>query len=380
MEPLTRTGRFVLRSTVATPPRVYVVVTAALALLFSLTAVVTARFHAERHELAHEHHVSGRNLARAGRYDESVSRLRASLALDRDNTATQLALATTLLDAGRPQEAGAYLVDVLRKDPTSGQANLVRARIARTMAVPDDAERHYLRAIYGEWPLESRGGRLDARFELVGFLLGRGERQRALGELAAIKSDSRDDLDVARRLATMFLQAGAPDMAATELRAITAKTPDDAAAWSLLSEADLALGRYAATVLDAERAVQLDPESPAAARLQLASEVLGLDPTARRLRSAERERRARQLLDRNVRLIDGCLGSAAQGESALADARVRALARLDSPAGRSSDAADAAIDDVEVLWRLTIAACPDAPRRDPVLAGVLSQVLDREAR
>jgi hypothetical protein len=66
--------------------------------------------------------------------------------------------------------------------------------------------------------------------------------------------------------------------------------------------------------------------------------------------------------------------------AALDEAALRARSRLSEPPDRTSDGADAALDDLEVLWRLTATACPDAATRDPVLGRVMSLALEREAR
>jgi tetratricopeptide (TPR) repeat protein len=376
VEPFTRTGSFVLRQTVATPPRVYGLVLLALVALFSLTAVVAARYHAERDALAREHYAQGRALARAGRPNEAIRWLRASLALDRTHPDVQLALATTLFEAGRPREAGAYLAGVLRAMPTSGAANLVRARVSRALGNHDEADLYYQRAIHGEWPPAAAARRRDARFELIDFLLERQDRARAAIELTALEAVAGDDPDAGRRVGRLFLKAGAPDQAARVLQRVTSQRPEDGEAWVWLSEAEFAVARYAAAIAAADRAIAVRPDEAASERITVASAILSLDPTTRRLRAAERERRARVLLERGLAVLDACLDPAEGAAGAPVEgARADTRALLARRPRRTADAADEALDRAEILWRFAVSTCPAAREHDAVLARVMDLVL-----
>jgi tetratricopeptide (TPR) repeat protein len=198
------------RQAVATEPRAYAVVLIGLALLFVLTVVVAGRFHDERERLAATQFERGRALARSGDPQRALVAYRTALALERNRPDVELALALALLDLGRAHEAVTYLADVLRADPTSGPANLARARAARAIGDLDDAEVFYQRAIYGAWPGDAASPRLDVRFELVELLLQRGHRQRAAGELTQIDADAPDNVDVAARLGPCSCRSARP--------------------------------------------------------------------------------------------------------------------------------------------------------------------------
>lgn len=363
------------RQAVATEPRAYAVVLVGLALLFVLTVVVAGRFHQERERLAAAQFERGRALARAGDARRALVAFRAALTLERDRPEVELALALALLDLGRAPEAVTYLADVLRADPTNGPANLARARAARTMGEFDDAEGFYQRAIYGAWPGDAASRRLGVRFELVDLLLQRGQRQRAAGELTQIDADAPDNVDVAARLGPLFLQVGAADRAAAALQRVVAARPGDAGAWAALAAAEMTLGRLSAAVSAGQRAIALRPDDEATIRrVETARLALGLDPTARRLATAERERRARAL----VMLARAALLSCVRPDEGLAGPDIaeldaEATALLGSRPARQMEAVEAALGLAERLWARAREVCPTAAAEHDVLALALAR-------
>ena len=98
----------------------------------------------------------GQLLAQEGRDAESIARLRAALAISRDNPAYQLALADVLLRANKLADAEALLANMLQNDATDGGANLLMARALARQGKPEAAEFYYHMAIYGQWPQDAR--------------------------------------------------------------------------------------------------------------------------------------------------------------------------------------------------------------------------------
>jgi tetratricopeptide (TPR) repeat protein len=360
---------------VATEPRAYAVVLLALALLFAVTVVVAGRFHQERARLAAAHFERGRALSLAGQPQRALVEFRTALTLERDRPEVELALALALLDLGRPREAVTYLADVLRGDPTNGPANLARARAAREAGDPGEAELYYQRAIYGVWPPDAAGRRLDVRFELVQLLLERGDRQHAAGELTQIAAEAPDSVEVAARLGPLFLQVGAADRAAAALRRVVAARPDDADAWAALAAGEMLLGNLPAAVSAGQHALALRPDDAATdRRVETARLALGLDPTARRLATAERERRARALVMLARAALLSCVGpdeGLAGPDIAGLDAEATAL--LGTRPSRQMEAVEAALGLAERLWARTRQVCPDAAAEHGVLALALAR-------
>jgi tetratricopeptide (TPR) repeat protein len=360
----------------ATAPRAYAITFVALAALFTLTTVVVRAYQAERVAMAREELARGINLAQRGRLDDAITHLRASLALQRRNREAQLALASTLLEEGRPREAGTYLTDTLRNDPANGPANLTRARVARALGNGAEAQGYYERAIYGLWPGTAAARRLDVRFELVEMLLTQGQRDRALGELAQAKADAPADVEVGRRAAQLLDRAAAFREAAIEWRFVASQRPDDREAWAGVAASEFSLRDYAAAITAGERALALGDDAATADRVTTARAVLAADPTGRRVSSAERDRRARALLQEVVRASETCTATSGTAATAHAPGGLTASARalLSSRPHHRGEDGDRALDLAEQLWNATAASCPASATDNRVLTLVMDRI------
>ena len=104
----------------------------------------------------------------SGRVAQAVASLREAVVLEPDHADYRLALARALVAQDRDREAEPYLLDVLRRDPVRGEANLVLARIRRDAGDETEAQSAYYRAVYGRWSTEQQEPRREARLELIG--------------------------------------------------------------------------------------------------------------------------------------------------------------------------------------------------------------------
>jgi tetratricopeptide (TPR) repeat protein len=294
--------RFRYRST---PARTVTLIILALVTLGVITGSLARYYRAERLERAATHLERGRMLVRAGQMDRGLADLRASLVLNRGDAATALVLSTALLEANRLQEAETYLDEAVRADPTSGPANLARARVARALG-SDDTDMYYQRAYYGSWG-PSAPLRVSVGFELVEYLLSRGDRERARGVLTQLAVDAGTDTDVLLRVALLKIDAGAATDAIPLLRDLVSRRPGDAPAWSALATAAFAIFEDQVAQRAAAQVLNLDKDDPQAERIRrLTTTALEQDPRVGRLSSRERLRRARNLLERTVAAFDRC--------------------------------------------------------------------------
>lgn len=351
----------------------HVLTAAALVALSASTVMLANAYHDERERLAAAHFSRGVELRRVGRGQEAIPYLRMALSLERHNDAYTLALTETLISLDRPAEAATYLTELLRRDPTSGIGNLLRARIARSLGRPDRAETHYQRAIYGSWPVD-RSPTVAARFELAELLLAgdASARTRARAVAAELRISAPRDPETRRRVARLLLTVGLPEQASEELRDVLRESPEDGEAWALLSEAELVRENYTATRAAARRAVALGTGGEdAKARLALAERVLALDPTGPRLSVTERARRARALLQEAVTQLDGCTGDPALLSAEERDARARAARLLAAPRSRQDIAS--LVEVAEQLWHTRQRICPGI-EADPALVAVFGRL------
>ncbi len=264
-----------------------------LALVFVLTGAAARWHHLRVKHLGEQWYARGETALRAGDSAASVEDFRTALAYERDNTSYRLRLALALAAAGRREEARAHLLRLWEREPGNGVLNLELARLAGPRNNVADALRYYHNAIYGAWERDAEQRRRGARFELVQFLLARGQQREALGELLALAGALPADAAVQLRAAALFEQAGDHARALQQYRRVLLLDRRNGAALigagrSAFEQQDY---RLAANYL--ARAVRADPRNSEARRLHdLAVMVVEIDPFDAHLGTGERARRA----------------------------------------------------------------------------------------
>lgn len=357
----------------ATPARTIALVVVAFVVLGLVAASAANYYRDARLARAAAHFDRGRMLVRAGAVDRGLVELRASLALNRGDADTALVLATALLDTGRLHEAETYLDEAIQADPTSGPANLARARVARALGA-DDTDIYYQRAYYGAWGQAVVLQRVGVGFELVEYLLSRGDRDRARGVLTQLAVDAGTDADARLRVAELQIDAGAAADALPVLRDLVVRRPGDAPAWSALATAAFALFEDQVAVRATAQALNLDKTDQQAERIRrIATGALALDPRVIRIGTRERMRRARELVAQAAGAYDRCHPDAAvkpPPDSLRAEA-----ARALDPRSKSDLDLDEFTDLASRLWEERRTSCPAIERElEP-----LGRVFDRLA-
>jgi tetratricopeptide (TPR) repeat protein len=239
---------------------------------------------------------AGKRLLDAGHPSEALDALRNAHALERDNVGYELDMISALVALGRTTDADPLIDEVLQRKPNDGEANLVAARLMAREDDQESAEAYYHRAIYGEWPENGAERRRDARFELVQYLVKEHSKQELLAELITLEAEFGSEEAVQRRLGPLFLAADSPARAAAVYRALIARNPDDSAAYEGLGEAEMQQGEYRAARTAFLQASWRHEGSSAQPRLVLLNEVIQLDPTPRRLPTAEKYGRSLRIL------------------------------------------------------------------------------------
>ena len=326
----------------------------------------------------------GQRLAQEGRDAESIERLRAALAISRDNPAYQLALADVLLRANKLADAEAALTNMLQNDATDGGANLLMARALARQGKPEAAEFYYHMAIYGQWPQDAAANRVQARFELIDLLVKQDNKKALLAELLPLQDEAPGDLETRRRIAHLFLLAASPGRAADMFRQILRQEHDheDADAHAGLGEAEIALGNYWIAETNLQVAAHLKPgDEDIRKRLELARQVLALDPMLRGLGTAERYRRALKLVQLALNDVKQCTGAGVSGNLRdLADQAGQALQKRVT-ASQQDEAIEANLELAEKLGQARQKNCAQATQpADEPLRLVLARVSDAAAR
>lgn len=361
----------------ATPARTIGVVALAIGALSGGATLLTGYYNGARLKRAAEHLQTGETLAGEGQLPAAIVELRAALTLNRHDPDYALALATTLLQNDLPREAEPYLDEAIAANPTSGPANLARARAARALG-STDAATYYQRAYFGSWPIPQQDTRLEVGFEYAQFLLDHGQPDQARGMLAQLGVDAARSADALLRVANLMVRAGAARDAEPLLRDIVARRPGDEAAWAALAHVTFDRHEYAAAIDAAEHWLELQPKNTDAAQvLRVAREVRALDPTLPRLSARERARRATSLLRQSVAALDACAPADPASPDPL---RVEAAGLLASPPGREAPDEDQLVDLAARVWGARQARCPAAGADNDVLGRVFAALAADEER
>ncbi len=364
----------------ASPARTAGAVTLAVAALTAAATSLTGYYHDARLVRAEAHLARGEALVRSGDVRDAIVELRAALTLNRHDPRYALTLATALLQHDLPREAEPYLDEAIEADPTSGPANLARARTARALGAPDVAV-YYQRAYFGSWPIAEQSTRIAVGIELTEYLLEIGDRERARGMLAQLAVDGARDADAQLRVAQLLVRAGAPQDAEPLLRDLVVRRPGDEDAWRTLARVTFERHEHAAAIEAAERWLELEPKNEEAATiLRVARGVRALDPTAPRLSARERTRRAQVLLQQTLAAFDACSPPPPATGSPLPPAdpiRAEAARALDA---RTTLDDDQLVDLAMKLWAARQERCPGADANIEVLARVFATLASKEER
>jgi tetratricopeptide (TPR) repeat protein len=346
------------------------VIAAALALLI-LIGFLNYYYRSARGARAESSYKNAMALAQQDRDAEAVEQFRNSLSVSPGNARYRLALGLELAKMGRGEEGVVYLREVLRSDPTNPQASLGLARIATAENHTLDAITYYHRAIDATWPSGQEQERIQARFELVSYLAKQGMKTQAIAELLATLEQARDNA-TKNRIGRLLLQYGAVRQAADLFREIAQSSQADAEAWSGLGTAELAQEDYAAARNAFRNALRADPsDSISRKRLGISERVITLDPEARGIRSSERYRRSKALLQGVLEMIEQCAGGGADSQLA-AEAR-KALAEHPR-AAQIDDATEENLALAVQLWKERRQACPAYTPSDEAMERILARL------
>jgi len=273
-------------------------VAGSLALLMIATVLLSRAYVHTRISRAEALYDEGIQLAGHGHSAQAAEDFRAALVYEHNNEKYRMALARSLMELGRLDEAETHLIDLRADDPTNGQINLMLARIAARDHHDADAVTYYQRAIYGFWPEHATESRISARLELTGVLQRENKPHQVLAQLLDLASETpANDTPTRRRLATLLLANGSPQHAAEIYQAMLKTDRRDAAAEKGLGDTKYATGDFAGArkaYQEAQRDGLNDPSLDRA--IADCTRILELDPTLVNLRANDRFERARVLL------------------------------------------------------------------------------------
>ncbi len=319
----------------------------------------------------------GTRLLAAGQLGDAAEQFRTAASMDRENLTYKVALARATLGQGDTETAQELLVSILQQDPTDGAANVLMARVLVEQRRIDVAIAYYHRAVYGRWRAGEGGSSLQTRFELIDLLAGIKARKELLAELLPIQDQSPGDVTLRDHIGFLFLLAESPPRAADVFRQVLRQNPTDAKATTGLGEASLALDDFGTAEIQFAKAARLSPRDTAVtSRLELAHELVAMDPSRRGLRLTDRYQRTRRFLLLTVQTVARCPldsaanATAAAGASALSRARIQSGDALD-------DIIQADLALAQRLWGMRPVACVTESSAEEKALALLQDALAR---
>jgi CIC family chloride channel protein len=352
-------------------------VLAVLIVLAAVGGLLSYYSRAERAGRAQHLYELGNQFLQKNLYDEAIGQYRDALSISHSSQ-NRLALAQALVKAGHPDEATIYLKDLLRSDPTNGEANLGMARVDVQAGRIDEALGYYHHAIYGAWSANAAARRIQARIELIQALGKAGRRLRAQAELLSMLTVLPSDIAVESQAAPLALEYGLPKEAANLFRDLTVRDSQDEQAWAGLGEAEYALADYAAAHDALGAALPLNPNNTAVEkRLDAATQILALDPSRRGLSERDRFQRSQAVLGAVLDVLDRCPPAALP---ATLKAQMEGARRLLIKGRRPPSYSDGIENNTslaEQLWTAGARACGSMPPSDAPLSRVMAKLMTR---
>lgn len=325
--------------------------------ILGLSAVDTFLARMERNENRAEAdrlRTSGEALMQQGKPAAAAAQFKAALAVERESPKAWLALGQAELAAGEYAEAEATLAELLRRDSTSGEANLTLARVLVKEGRIPEAVSTYHRSIYGHWDNQAETNRVAVRKELVALLAQHGSKEELLADLLPLLDVAEDNLEERKHLGDLFLKAGSSQRAAEVFREVLRGHPQDADAYDGLGQAEFLRGNYLTALGDFETASNLRPlDKDISARLRLCSEVLALDPMRRGIGPEEQYRRSVKMLEMATAAVDRCGGAVPPD-----------IQKAKAKPGHISEAVEENLKLAEDLWKIREQGCKQAPSEE----------------
>lgn len=289
------TGPFELNSHLGRKPVILTLLTALTVLLFMTVTGISHIYNSQQQSLAQRWSQRGAEDLKAQHYPEAVADFRTALLYDRDNYSFQLSLAQALLGLRRTNEAYTYLINLWDRQPENGLVNLELARIAAGKGDTWRAMRFYHNAIYATWSGNQERDSLNARFELIHYLLGIHANTQALAELIAIDANLDEDSPLQEQLGDLFLKAGDNQHALTAFRRALRRNRRNQAALAGAGIAAFGLAHYPLAQRYLEEALVISPNDKNSAEwLHKTTSVLMLDPYRPQVSAVDRDRMAIQ--------------------------------------------------------------------------------------
>jgi tetratricopeptide (TPR) repeat protein len=200
------------------------------------------------------------------------------------------------------------------------------------------------------------------RLELVELLASRGEKEELLAELLALEGEAQGKTAILKQIAHLYQVAGSPARGANVYRELIQSDPDDINAYEGLGGDELALGDYHAAMAAFLNANRRSPGDRTIQRdIALLNAMATIDPTPRRLSSAEKFARSTQILKLTRDALNGCAKT--DDARRMVDECDKVLEKK-APPHVTNELAEARLALAEQLWQARIKTCGTSTSED----------------
>lgn len=306
-----------------------------IVILFFVTEGIARGYHVKLHELAGQWFAAGERDLNQGNADAALADLRNALVYEPEDPRIQFRLTQALIADGRYEEARSYLLGLLAHSPSDAPVNLALARIAARSGNKADALRYYHGAVYGVWPSDPEGSRMDARLELSRMLIGQGDDSDADGELIALEAEIPEQhaASLHEQAGELFLRAGDVTQALAEFRRALSgpRAPEGALRGAGLTAYQMGDFHVAERYLERAHREKRD-DSEVTGALDTTRLILAWDPEAAGLTYVQRRERARHDLAQAISRVESCAKSRGIDLSSEAGGSIDDLAAEDAGA------------------------------------------------
>jgi tetratricopeptide (TPR) repeat protein len=306
----------------------------------------------------------------AGHADDAIDSFRRATVKHRDEKRYALALARALASTRQYEAARSALLALRESAPEDPDINLQLARLAADRQDVTEAIRYYHNALYAPWPAAQTDARRQVRLELIRVLLTHDQVNRALSELVALSADLPEDAAAHAEVGQLFASAGDSGRALDQFQRALRLAPDSGAALGGAGEAAFKAGDYplARTYLrDAPDNVDRVKETR-----DLVDLVLSSDPLAARIGASSRRRRLMDDFTHADERLDACVephsgGQPSTAEQAIRDEAEAFKAQLTPATILDEDTIESGVELIDRIERAAIERCPPSTPLDRAL-------------
>lgn len=286
---------------------IYIVWLSLLAVIFFSFTFSINRLYAQKQQYLSVHWFQQAQDALANnKPQEAISDLRTALLYSHDNPQYLFTLAQALAAADRVAEARSYFLSMLEDEPGNGAVNLQLAHLAEKENDVDNAVRYLNAAIYGGWDSDPILKRQQVRQELIGFLISKGLKTQARGELLTYTTEMPKNSNSQLWVAQAFSRLGDDRSALDFYKAGLRSNRHDVSALLGAARSAFHLEHYS-EALEYFKAADEVHEDPATSQMvQLLSTVIELNPFESRISADERRHRLVLAMDVADHRIQQC--------------------------------------------------------------------------